>query len=194
MDNALARQPSVRERILAAACKLFSERGIGATGIDAIVAESGCAKSSLYNNFDSKEELALAFLQEREQTWTRNWLEQSVRARATTAEGRLLAIFDLFDEWFRDEEFEGCSFVNVLLESQRNSIVRAAASDHLANIREIVRGFAEQAKLVKPETFANTWHMLMKGSIVSRGEGNLEAAIEARRAGSLLLESWARSW
>lgn len=194
MEDALARQPSVRDRILAAAYKLFSERGIGATGIDAIVAESGCAKSSLYNNFDSKEELALAFLQEREQVWTRDWLEKSVHARASTAEGRLLAIFDVFDEWFREDDFEGCSFVNVLLESPRNSIVRAAAADHLANIREIVHGFAEQAKLVKPTTFANTWHMLMKGSIVSRGEGNREAAVEARRAGHLLLESWARSW
>ncbi len=194
MDQALANQPSVRERILAAAYKLFAERGIGATGIDAIVAESGCAKSSLYNNFESKEELALAFLQEREQVWTQGWLETAVRRRATTPDGRLLAIFDTFDEWFRRDDFEGCSFVNVLLESPKNSIVRAAAADHLANIRDMVQGFAEQAKLVKPEVFASAWHMLMKGSIVSAGEGNREAAVEARRAGQLLIDGWARSW
>lgn len=185
---------TVRERILAAAYRLFSERGVGAVGIDAIVAESGCAKSSLYNNFESKEELVLAFLEDREQAWTREWLETSVKRESASPEGRLLAIFDLFDPWFRQDDFEGCAFVNILLESEKGSPVREAAARHLANIRAIVQGFAEEAHLVNPDQFADAWHMLMKGSIVAAGEGNRDAAREARRAGRLVLESWARRW
>ncbi|NNL55187.1 MAG: helix-turn-helix transcriptional regulator, partial [Woeseia sp.] len=83
MDTAISRPPvNARERILQAAYKLFSKRGIGNVGIDAIVLESGCAKSSLYNNFASKEALALAFLRDREAAWTHGWLEDSINARA----------------------------------------------------------------------------------------------------------------
>ncbi len=182
--------PKARERLLNAAYSLFANRGVGQVGVDSIVAESGCAKSSLYNNFGSKEQLALAFLDQRELLWTRNWLESEVRRRATDPAERLLAIFDVFDGWFRSKGFEGCSFINVLLESEINSPVREASAEHLAKIRGILRGFAEEAGLSNPEEFAQAWHMLMKGSIVSAGEGNREAARHAKKAARLVLNGW----
>ena len=182
-----------RERLLEAAYDLFAAHGIGRVGIDSIVARSGCAKASLYANFGSKVELAVAFLDRREQVWTRDWLEAEVRRRAADPEGRLLAIFDVFDGWFRTPEFEGCSFINVLLESEVGSPVRAAAAIHLAKIRAIVRDLAADAGLRQPEQFAQAWHMLMKGSIVTAGEGHLEAARDARRAAKLILKGWPRT-
>ncbi len=181
-----------RERLLEAAYRLFATQGVGGVGVDTIVAESGCAKSSLYNNFQSKEDLALAFLDRRELVWTRNWLEAEVRRRTEDPEERLLAIFDVFDGWFRSANFEGCSFVNVLLESELESAVRKSSADHLAKIRTIIRGFAEEAGLADPEEFAQAWHMLMKGSIVAAGEGNREAARHAKRAARLVLNGWER--
>ncbi len=181
-----------RERLLEAAYRLFATQGVGGVGVDTIVAESGCAKSSLYNNFQSKQELALAFLDRRELVWTRNWLEAEVRRRTEDPEERLLAIFDVFDSWFRSADFEGCSFVNVLLESEPQSTVRKASADHLAKIRAIVREFADEAGLADPEEFAQAWHMLMKGSIVAAGEGNREAARHAKRAAQLVLNGWQR--
>lgn len=183
---------NARERLLNAAYNLFSVLGVGRVGIDTIIAQSGCAKSSLYNNFMSKENLAVAFLDRREELWTRGWLESEVRRRTEDPEKRLLAIFDLFDEWFRKADFEGCSFMNVLLESDAASAVHGAAAEHLAKVRAIVRDFAEDAGLADPEAFAQVWHMLMKGSIVSAGESNLEAARQAQRAGRLLLDGWPR--
>src|SRR5699024_11989462 len=50
-----------RERLLAAASRLFYAHGMTATGIDAVTAEAGGAKMSLYNNFSSKEELMRAY-------------------------------------------------------------------------------------------------------------------------------------
>lgn len=181
-----------RERILASAYRLFMSRGIAHVGVDAIVADSGCAKASLYNYFCSKEELALAFLEQRESLWTRAWLEEEVRRRTADPEGRLIAIFDLFDEWFHKKDFEGCSFISVLLESEYNSPVHRAAAHHLGNIQAIVRGFAMDAGLDDSAGFAQVWHILMKGSIVTAGEGNRDAAKSAQRAGRAILETWPR--
>lgn len=178
--------------MLGAAYELFSQQGIGAVGVDTIVARAGVAKVSLYRHFRSKEGLVLAFLKQRESVWTERWLEAEVTARASDPEERLLAIFALFDEWFQKSDFEGCSFINVLLEAEPGSNTRVAAADHLANIRAILEGFAKDAGLDEPAAFARTWHILMKGSIVAAGEGGLSAARDAQRAGAIILRNWPR--
>ena len=194
MAKAVTREPNKpRERLLNAAYDLFARNGISQVGIDTILAKSGCAKASLYSNFDSKVDLAIAFLDRREAVWTRGWLETEVNRRASTPDEKLLAIFDVFDGWFRTRSFEGCSFINVLLESDVNSPVRRAATIHLAKIRAIIQGFAKEARLRHPENFAQAWHMLMKGSIVSAGEGNRNAARDAKRAARLILDGWTRN-
>src|SRR5260370_14977421 len=117
-----------RERLLGAAYELFATKGIGQVGIDTILTKSGCAKASLYSNFNSKVDLAIAFLDRRETLWTRGWLETEIKRRATSPTARLLAIFDVFDGWFRKRSFEGCSFINVLLETKTDSPVHHAAA------------------------------------------------------------------
>jgi AcrR family transcriptional regulator len=180
---------SARERILDTAYDLFSHHGIRAVGVDRIIATSGVAKMSLYRHFHSKEALVLAFLQEREKRWTMEWLLAEVSIRADDGAGRMLAIFDVFDEWFQQPDFEGCSFINVLLEfSELEHPVRQATTGHLATIRGLVREFAEQAGLDDPEAVACQWHILMKGSIVAAGEGDRMAARRAKALGELLLE------
>jgi AcrR family transcriptional regulator len=190
--NIRQREVRPRERLINAAYDLFSRDGVSQVGIDTILAKSRCAKASLYSNFKTKVELAIAFLDKREAVWTRGWLESEIKRRAKTPEGRLLAIFDVFDGWFHKKSFEGCSFINVLLESREGSPVREAAAIHLAKIRAIVRDLAEEANLREPERFAQAWHMLMKGSIVSAGEGNRNAACDAKYAAQLVLKGWKR--
>ena len=180
---------STRERILDTAYDLFSRHGIRAVGVDRIIATSGVAKMSLYRHFHSKESLVLAFLQEREKRWTMEWLHTEASSRAGDGAGRLLAIFDVFDEWFRKTDFEGCSFINVLLEfGELDHPIRKATTVHLATIRGLVREFAEQAGVSDPEAVAAQWHILMKGSIVTAGEGDREAARRGQALGRLLLE------
>jgi hypothetical protein len=43
-------------------------------------------------------------------------VEAEARRRGSTPEERLLAVFDVFDDWFRSDGFDTCTFVNVLLE------------------------------------------------------------------------------
>jgi AcrR family transcriptional regulator len=178
-----------RQRILDTAYDLFSRHGVRAVGVDRIVAEAGVAKMSLYRHFPSKDDLVLTFLQEREQRWTNDWLREEVERRASTAPDRMLAIFDVFGEWFVIEDFEGCSFINVLLEfDDRGDRVRQASVQHLQNIRSFLRELAGAAGAADPEALAHQWHILMKGSIVAAGEGDRLAAGRAREIGELLLE------
>ncbi len=44
------------------------------------------------------------------------WIEREVRVRGTTPEEQLLAIFDVYDEWFHQWDYEGCPFIRVMLE------------------------------------------------------------------------------
>jgi AcrR family transcriptional regulator len=183
---------TARERLIEAAYELFTNHGVRKVGVDAILDKSGCAKASLYRNFDSKLDLAVAVLDRREQVWTRDWLETEIKTRAAEPYARLLVIFDVFDGWFRKVDFEGCLFINVLLESELNSTVREAAAIHLKKIRSIVRALAAEAELEDPDEFAQVWHMLMKGSIVSAGEGNRNAARKGKRAAQLVIDGWPR--
>jgi AcrR family transcriptional regulator len=180
--------PDARERVLTAAYELFSQQGVRAVGIEAVVRRAGVARMSLYRNFASKDALVLEFMRCREARWTKAWLQDEVLRRAEKPADRLLAVFDVFDAWFRREDFEGCSFINVLLEtSDEDSPVRQASAEHLATIRAFLQGLAQDAGCRDSDGVARQWHILMKGSIVAAGEGDVDAARRARQLGVLLL-------
>jgi hypothetical protein len=61
---------------------------------------------------------------------------------------------------------------------------------HLENIRGVIRTLAEEAGLRDVEEFALTFHILMKGSIVQAGEGDLDAAKRAQGIARLLIEQY----
>ena len=186
--------PGARERILNTAYDLFAQRGIRAVGVDEVIERAGVAKATLYRHFPSKDELVLGFLEERERRWTHDRVESGALQRGITPEDQLLAIFDVFDDWFREEwsgrdQFEGCSFVNVLLELGPKHPAGEASLRHLENIRSIVRRLAAEAGLRDPANFARSWHILMKGSIVLAAAGDVDAAQRAKAMARLLIEA-----
>ncbi|MEU5899694.1 MULTISPECIES: TetR/AcrR family transcriptional regulator [Streptomyces] len=180
-------QLAPRERILRTAYELFSQRGIRAVGIEEVVARSGVAKATLYRHFPSKDQLVLAFLARREQQWTLGRVVAGARNRGGTPEGRLLAIFDVFDEWFRGDDYDACTFINVLLEMGWKHPLGRASIQYLENIRSLVRGMAEEAGLRDSDGFARSWHILMKGSIISAAEGDRDAALRSKDMARMLI-------
>ena len=182
-----------RDRILTAAYDLFTTRGTRAVGVDSIIAQSGVAKMTLYRHFRSKAELVQAFMTMREKRWSVEWLQAEVEARAAEPEARLLAVFDTFHDWFQLDTFEGCTFINVLLEyPPADDVLHVAAARHLVNIRSYIKSLAEEAGLSDADAFASTWHILMKGSIVAACEGNRDAARHAQGAARSVLDGWER--
>lgn len=55
-----------REKVLKAAARLFAEKGVEAVSMDAIAAEAGVGKGTLFRRFGDKSGLAVALLDERE--------------------------------------------------------------------------------------------------------------------------------
>jgi AcrR family transcriptional regulator len=172
---------------------LFSQQGTRSVGVDTIIEQSGVAKTTLYRHFPSKQELVIAFMERREELWTFDWLRSEVQKRADKPRDRLLAIFDVFNEWFNTDRFEGCSFINVLLEYQAQDPLHEVAAAHLARIRGFLKELASEAGIADVPSFANTWHVLMKGSIVAACEGNRAAAIETKRAAKMVLDCWPKA-
>lgn len=181
---------SARERILTAAYELFSRRGIRAVGTDEVIERAGVAKATLYRHFAAKDDLVLAVLQRREEVWTHGLVEEQSRQRGGTPEEQLLAIFDVLHDWFQLRDgYEGCSFINVLLELGADHPAGQACIVHIDHVRDIVRHRAIAAGLIEVEDFASSWHILMKGAIVLAAVGDREAARRARKmAISLIVE------
>jgi AcrR family transcriptional regulator len=147
------------------------------------------AKMTLYRHFHSKDELVIAALERREVSWTIDWLVRETERRGRTPAERLLAIFDAFDEWFRREDYEGCLFVNTLLETHdHTSPVGARAALGMNGVLTFVRGLAEEAGVRDAEALARQWHVLLNGAIVLAYSGQVDAALRSREVGLLLLQ------
>jgi AcrR family transcriptional regulator len=179
-----------RERILTTAYELFSRRGIRAVGTDEVIQRAGVAKATLYRHFATKNDLVLEVLQRREQLWTHGLIEAQSRQRGSTPEEQLLAIFDVMHDWFQSRDgYEGCSFINVLLELGADHPAGRASVAHIEHVRDIVRQRAVAAGLRDAENFASSWHILMKGAIILATVGDLEAAHRAQTMARVLIEN-----
>ena len=181
--------PSARERILSAAYELFSRRGIRAVGTDEVIERAGVARATLYRHFATKDDLVVAVLQRREELWTHGLIEAQSEQRGNTPEERLLAIFDVMHDWFQLRDgYEGCSFINVLLELGADHPAGRASVAHIDHVRDIVRHRAHAAGLTDVEDFAWSWHILMKGAMILAAVGDLDAALRARKMACVLIE------
>ena len=180
---------ATRQRILDTAYELFSHRGIRAVGVNELTERANVAKATFYRHFPSKDDLVFAFLEQREEVWVHGWVLPEATARGATPEQQLLAIFDLFGEWFATEDYEGCSFINVLLEiGDSRHPVGQACTAAFQRLRTVISGLAAEAGLRDTEEFALSWHILMKGSIVQAAEGDPDAARRAQTMGRLLID------
>lgn len=180
---------SARERILSAAYELFSRRGIRAVGTDEVIERAGVARATLYRHFAAKDDLVLAVLQRREELWTHGLIEAQSEQRGATPEEQLLAIFDVMHDWFQLRDgFEGCSFINVLLEFGADHPAGRACVAHIDHVRDIVRSRAAAAGLTDVEDFASSWHILMKGAIILAAVGDRDAALRAQKMARSLIQ------
>ena len=189
-DMPKKRESNARERILSAAYELFSQRGIRGVGVDELISRSGVANATFYRHFPSKDDLVRAFLERREELWTIGTIVQEAASRQDTPKGQLLAIFDIFDEWFQRPDFEGDPFITILLEMGPSHPLGQAALEHLDTVRDIVQRLAVQAGLRNPDSFAHSWHILMKGAIITARMGDLLAAQRAREMGRSLIHQF----
>lgn len=156
-----------RERLLETAVELFLRHGYRATGINQIIAETGVAKMTLYHHFRSKEDLILAALRRWDEQ-SRRWLTRRIDELASTPRDRLLALFDVLEEWFSTKGFRGCLFINAAAEfSEVEHPIHRVAAEHKLLFHRYLLEQARAAGAREPETLALQIALLMEGAIVT---------------------------
>ncbi len=124
---------SAKDRILLTAHDLFYRYGIRASGIDRVIAESRVTKVTFYRHFPSKNDLIRAFLEYRHQRWL-GWFKNALERHGQDA----YALVPALAEWFRNEEFRGCAFINTVGE----------LADDLPEVLDIARRHKEDLVVV----------------------------------------------
>jgi len=159
--------PSRRDELVDAAMKIFYRNGFHNTGLDQIQKESGISKMTLYNHFKSKDELIVAALRRRDEIF-RNQLMKFVDSSSKDPIDRLLAVFGYHEDWFNQDTFQGCMFINASAEfCDCNCPSRRVAADHKLEIVRYLQELCESADLNEPQELSHQLNLLLEGSIVN---------------------------
>lgn len=159
--------PSKRDELVEAAMKVFYRNGFHNSGLDLIQSESGISRMTLYNHFKSKDELIVATLHRRDEFF-RNQLMKFVDSHAQDPISRILAVFDYHEEWFNQDNFQGCMFVNASAEfCDPECQARRVSAEHKLEIVRYLVELCKAAKLNDPKELAEQINLLVEGSIVN---------------------------
>jgi AcrR family transcriptional regulator len=178
---------SDHDRVLAAADHLFYTRGIQAVGMDAVRTEAGVPLKRLYANFPSKQALVLAVLERRSEQW-RDGLDKAIAA-APSPRAKLLAVYDFLSEWFQQDDFRGCAFINAFGE------LGSVQPDVASAVRAQKHGFQEQASALAvefgaPAELGAQLALLAEGAQTTAAiDGSPAAARVARSAACVLIDA-----
>src|SRR5215469_13259895 len=110
-----------KRAILAAALKLFAEKGFYNTTTKAISRKAGIAEGTLFNYFETKEDLALFFF-EREMDEVVEWYERNHRMEDAALAEKLFAVIQHSLERLEPyEEFVGAVYLRSLAACSKHS-------------------------------------------------------------------------
>jgi AcrR family transcriptional regulator len=175
-------KPSMKERILETADRLFYLQGIRAIGVDTIAAEIGISKRTLYNHFPSKDALISAYLARR--------FVQPQPSDKPPAE-QILSTFDRLERGFASKGFRGCPFVNAVAElGAEDKSVRKIAVAFKESRRLWFRDLLLRLGVADAEGLATQLTLLVDGSIAQDLVRNDPAmARAAKEAAKVLLKN-----
>lgn len=159
-----AGQGGVRETILATAMELFYREGMRAVGVDAVVAASGVAKTSLYRWFPSKDHLIAAVVAEQDRLFWDWW--GRVEARHPGAPRELLrALLAGVVKRLRHPAFRGCPFLNLAAEfPDAGHPGRQICRDNKRELRRRLAALAESFGAREPQRLADQLGLLINGA------------------------------
>ncbi|MBR2691395.1 MAG: TetR/AcrR family transcriptional regulator [Aquamicrobium sp.] len=106
---------TTRERIVAAASKLFYGQGVRAVSVDAVAEKAGLTKRTFYYHFASKDDLIAAYLERRDQPnlgLFRHWFTES----GGELPDKVAAIFRTLGQAARRPAWKGCGFLRTAAE------------------------------------------------------------------------------
>ncbi len=187
------RRGAARERLLAVAARRFYADGVSATGIDTITTEAGVAKMSLYNNFASKADLVLAYLEARHEEWLGFYRRRLGRSRDPRA--GVLAVFDAYADHAAlsyEAGFRGCGLLNAAAELPAGDAGRAVVRRHKEEVEGLLASHLAGLWPGRPdEVRATAEHLafLLEGAMARAGlEGDGTRLRHARQLAASLVD------
>ncbi len=183
-------QSSKREQLIQAALELFSRKGFHAVGIDSISEKAAITKKTLYHYFKSKEELIIAALRYYDERF-RNDFMRAVEAKTKDPTGRLLAIFEVVEEWFSQESFSGCLFVGAMGEYPDEDMpIRHVCQESKTLNRRYIKSLAEKAGIEDASQLSEQIYLLIEGAITMAQVNNSPiSALQAKKAAEVLIQN-----
>lgn len=185
-------ETSARAKLLEAAARLFYADGIAATGINSIIAAAGVARMSLYNNFSSKDDLVLAYIEARHAEWLELYGAR-LAGNLGPASG-VLAVFDAYidhAELGYEHGFRGCGLLNAAAELPMGSPGRDAVRRHKEQVEQIL--IDHLAELTTPDEathLAEHCSFLLEGAMSRAGlEGQSTRLEHAKQLAATLVDS-----
>lgn len=128
----------IRTHIIRTASDLFYHKGYNLTGINEIISEAGIAKATLYNHFKSKEDICLAYLQYKNQSFMVKLKE--VCLSKDQGVDQILGVFDFLQSFFKDKDFNGCWCINTISElPKENEKIRSEIQQQKSGLIEFLK-------------------------------------------------------
>ena len=158
----------IRQTIIETASDLFYQNGYSLTGINEIIKEAGIAKATLYSDFRSKDDICIAYLRYKNETFLE--MIQTYVAKKPKGKEQLLAIFDFLKQFFNGDEFNGCWCLNTVSAiPQDNESVRSEIqnqkSDFIKLIEQLVANNIQNKTKAENRKVARKIYVLYEGAI-----------------------------
>ncbi|WP_019071919.1 TetR/AcrR family transcriptional regulator [Streptomyces hokutonensis] len=170
-----------RERILAAAVRLFRAHGIVATQMEAVATAAPVSKRTLYKHFRDKSTLIEAYLQERDR--------QMFEVQLGSEENAREQILALFAPTTADRPIAACPFIAASTEfPEPHTDPHRAAVRHKQAFQERLQHLAGSTGVEDPEHIGTVISLLYDGAITrSQALNDPRPLEEARRHVAALL-------
>lgn len=153
-----------RDKVFAVASDLFYRKGIHAVGVEEIVKEAGVAKISLYRNFASKDDLVVAYLDERRTSFLREW-DAMFDPYRDDPRAQLRAIMTYATNRTAEAGYRGCPFINFSAEFPDPAHPgRGIAREIMQSLRERFLRLAEALHAPEPRRLADAFLLLFEGA------------------------------
>ena len=180
---------STKDKLVATALKLFYQYGFHATEIGRILQEAGVTRKELYEYFRSKDELiAAALLVYHDQFLDQ--LNNFIPQKNETRFDRMLAVFDFVEQWFHQDYFYGCIFINAIAEfSDRSKAIHEICRKYKQSITTYFKHLAEEENAKNPDELAENLSLLIEGATVTtQVSGKKNCIQQAKSIASLILQ------
>jgi len=160
---------SPRERLLEAAATLTYRDGVN-IGIEALCKAAGVSKRSMYQLFESKDELLAASLKERASAYVATLLPAADDGRSPRE--RILYVFAQVESQAGAPEFRGCPYLAVQIElKDRSHPASRVAHQIKTNLTAFFRAEAEQGGAADPDLLARQLSLVFDGASARAGIG-----------------------